>query len=117
MLGNIDKDLLMYMLAGVGGSLGGKGSWQEALGGMTQQSMASKNMMQLLGKMLGGELVPGSSMKMSDKGDMSISVPKTALQTAGEQGLENAQQGSQLPGGSGMQWDKSNIPKMFNPFL
>lgn len=83
---NLDMDMLMYMLGGMGGALGGQGSWQQSLGGAAQQGIASKNMMQLLSKMLGGEMVPGSSIKMSDKGDYSISFPKAAMQGSELQG-------------------------------
>lgn len=77
--------MLYYLLAGMGGKLGGKGSWQEALGAMTQQGIAAKSQksleeerMEMVRKMLSGDpstnIPTGASVTYGDKG-MTLKMP------------------------------------------
>lgn len=91
-------------------------------GGQGQNSDHLAVMLDSVKKMLSGELVPGSSMKKSDKGDLSINLP--AFSGGQQDAQTNAVAGSQLPGGSGTNWnDPSQQAKLspmlraFNPFL
>ena len=84
----INMDLLMYFLAGMGGRLGGQGSWQEALGGMTQQAMAAKSQKALeeermltIRKMLAGDPttdIPEGGKVTYDAKGMTLNMPTGA---------------------------------------
>ena len=93
-----------------------------------EQSQGQNPMLQMLTQMMSGQLVPGSSMKMSDDGKLNLSLPPQAApqaQQATQSGTTNinqalAQQGSGLPGGSGINWaDPRQLGKLssvLNPF-
>lgn len=111
---NFNTDLLMYYLAGMGGALGGKGSWQASLGSDTQQFMATKSARDALGKVLEG-LPAGSSLAMDDKG-LTFKTPKESLTKQGsqERNLQDIGLLGQIApkgeGGSGANWNLNNIP-------
>jgi hypothetical protein len=71
------KDLLMYYLSGVGGALGGKGSWQESLGGMTQQQIQSEKYMGFLKQMLSG--MPAGGKMTGDRDNIVMKFPTGTL--------------------------------------
>ena len=83
----------------------------------------SKGMLAMFAKLMSGEAVPGASIKWGDK-DGALSLKMPAFSGGQQDAQTNAVAGSQLPGGSGTNWnDPSQQAKLspmlraFNPFL
>lgn len=109
--GTFNTDLLMYYLAGVGGALGGKGSWQESLGSMSQQQMQSQNYMKMMQQMLGG--LPAGAKMSGDKDNLTVKMPTGSLVGGKDGGAENSFPARVSPseGGTGIDWTKdANLP-------
>jgi len=82
--------LLLQYLSGAGADIAAGNPIGANVNAITQQNIAAQSQaatnqktMEMLAAMLRGELVPGSSMKMSDKGDFAINLPKSAFGTPG----------------------------------
>lgn len=90
----------------------------EGLDQLTQQTIGAKSQADLMQRLLGGQ-VPGAKIQISDKGYQISGSSLGDLNGMSGSGLSNAQQGSQLPGGSGTQWNAQNMPSQLrqsNPF-
>ena len=110
--------LFLQYLSGAGQDISAGRPIGQNVNTITQQAIAAKSqavtnkkMMQMLADMMSGKLTPGSSIKMSDKGDMTMNLPKSALES-----LNLGQEGSKMPGGSGTDWTAGNMPGFVNPF-
>lgn len=104
--------LFLSLLSGAGAGLAQNPAVSN-INQITQQSIASQSYMKLLQRMLGGEVPRDGKLTIDEKG-MKLDVPKSALEgPMSMTPLEGAQQGSQLPGGSGIDWSKQ---KAINPF-
>ncbi len=117
----LQNPLMLQYLSGAGSAISQGQPLAEGIDPITQDVIGAQSQhktqmkyLEMLKKMLGGELVPGSSMKMNDKGIMSINVPP-------QQTL--ATEGSAMPGGSGTDWTDpaqqaklSPMLRAFNPF-
>lgn len=127
-------NMLTYYLAGLGREIGGNQGAAEALGAPTQQMIQTQNYMNLL-KQMGTDGVPAApvtpatpattpGIALTDKtpavgtaGKSKITIEGSALDdvTKALSGLSNAQEGSGLEGGSGINWTPDNIPRRFQP--
>jgi len=83
----LNKDLMVQLLLGTGSALGGKGSWQEALGGIIQKYKSSKEYKSMLQQLLSG-LPQGASVK-GDNQSLTFKMPVGAW-NGGEAGQEAA---------------------------
>ena len=99
-----ENKLFLQMLSAAGQDISAGEGVGKRLGAVTQQNIATQNYAKLLKKILSGE-IEGGKMTMSDTG-MKIDIPKSALDI----GQELAIEGSQLPGGSGIDWAKEGSP-------
>ena len=107
-----ENKLLLQYMSGAGAAMSAGEPIGPALNQITQQNISTQNFMKMLQKMMGGEIPQGGKITMDEKG-MSMNIPKSALSALGGTAK---QEGSQLPGGSGTQWNEGNVPKAFNPF-
>jgi len=70
-------DMLMNLMANIGGALGGKGSWQEAVGSVAKSHIQSRNFAAMIQQLRKG-FPPGMSMKVdgsSPDGKISFTGP------------------------------------------
>ena len=111
---------LYYFMAGAGREIGGNQGVAEAIGAPTQQMIRSQNMMDLV-KTLGGEQTtptPSGTPKATGAGEKSkITIEGSKLDDVAKalSGLRLAQEGSKLPGGSGIDWTSENMPNFLMP--
>jgi hypothetical protein len=83
-------DMLVNLLASAGGALGGKGSWQEAVGGLAQKSVSTRNSAKALQQLLGG-LPAGTSMTASKDGGFKFNIPTDSMKNNADlPGFSNA---------------------------
>ena len=75
--GGFNTNLLVQLLSGMGGALGGKGSWQEAAGGLLRQNQSSKGYMSLLQKLLGG--LPEGAKVSGDRSGLTFKTPLSGM--------------------------------------
>jgi len=102
----LQNKLLLQYLAGAGADIASGQPIGQNVSAITQQNIAAQNMMGLLAKMLAGEVPEGGKITIDNKGT-KIQVPKMQSQQ------QLAAEGSQLPGGSGVDWTKpENIAKL-----
>lgn len=81
----------------------------ENVNAVTQQNISAQNYIKLLQKMLGGDIPRDGKVTMDEKGT-KFEVPKSALSTPKDESLDLAIQGSNLPGGSGIDWARIGNP-------
>jgi len=114
----LQNKMLLSMMSGAGAALNPEGI-SPMLNQIVQQNIAAqsqaatnKKTLQMLAEMLGGKLVPGSSMKMDDKGNLKIDLPGSVLSG----GTESMREAARIQ----MTGIKSIEPfqtKPVNPFL
>lgn len=113
---NFDNKLLMQYLSAAGQDLLAGGPIGQNVNAVTQQNIRAQNYMKLLQRMLGGDVPEGGKITTDNKG-MKIDVPKSALDTEGQQGsnlsdlqimLRGAQEGADIRG-TGENWTMEDI--------
>jgi len=106
----LQNKLLLQYLAGAGADISAGQPIGQNVNLITQQNIAAQNFMGLLAKMLKGEVPEGGKVTIDNKGT-KITVPKES--TTMPAPLRSAIEGSQLPGGSGIDWtDPRNLSKL-----
>lgn len=116
----LENNLFLSLLSGAGASLNPQGISpgldklvQQNIGAQSQHKY-NKSMMKMLAAMMRGDIPEGGSIQVKPDGT-TFKAPGNLLKDS-EEGLDLAQEGSMLPGGSGKAWTKENIPSAFNPF-
>ena len=100
-----NKLLLQYM-SGMGEAMSAGQPIGPALNQITQQNIQSQNFMKLLPKMMKGEIPEGGSHQVTTDAEgtkMTFKMPRNVLGGTSEN-TALAQEGAQLPGGSGTDW-------------
>lgn len=96
----LENNLLLYYLSGMGKALSPEGSVGEALGGMTQQHIQSRNYMKMLQSLLSG--MPAGSKLTGDRDNIMFKVPTsaaggTAPEATPQTGLQTTPKIGELP--------------------
>ena len=107
--------LFLQYLSGAGGAMSAGQPIGPALNQATQQNITAQSYKAQQGefsKMFQAILAGGGKINL-DKENVSIKAPKAAFNAPGGGGTELAQEGSQQPGGSGIDWTKpENLSKL-----
>jgi hypothetical protein len=115
----LQNKAFLSLMSQVGAGISGNNPAVQGVNQLNQQMIGSKSMAGLMQKYLAGQ-VPGGKIQIDEQG-FKLSGPTSALgDLSGPSQLSNAQQGSQLPGGSGTQWNQQNAPQIgrqTNPFV
>ena len=105
----IQNKLLLQYLAAAGSDIAAGRPIGENVNLVTQQNISAQNFMNLLSKMLSGEVPRGGKITMDDKG-MKLQIPNLSKTPTSQ---ELAIAGSKLPGGSGIDWtNPSNLGRL-----
>lgn len=101
--------LFLQYLANAGGAMSAGEPIGPALNQVTQQNISAQNFAKMLAQLMGDANNAATPGKISTDG-------KKFSYSTDLGNLSLAQEGSQLPGGSGINWTLQNMPKAFNPF-
>ena len=114
----MQNKLFLQYLSGAGGAMSSGQPVGPVLDTITQQNIAAQSKaklnekyMKMLQQMMAGEVPTGGKVTMDEKG-MKFDVPKSALDSQ-----KLAEEGSQLPGGSGINWSDPNQVKKLSSIL
>uniref|UniRef100_A0A6H1ZU39 Uncharacterized protein n=1 Tax=viral metagenome TaxID=1070528 RepID=A0A6H1ZU39_9ZZZZ len=106
----LSNKLLLQYLSGAGAAISAGQPAAPALNQVTQQNISTQNFAKLLAQVMGGKKVPeGTKMSIDHKG-FKFEGPRNILGGTAEN-TALAQEGAQLPGGSGIDWQSK-----LNPF-
>jgi len=114
----LQNKLFLQYLSGAGSALQAGQPISTGIDPVTQQTIGAQSKhelqtkyMKMLQEMLGG--LPVGGKISGDKDNLSIKIPTSSLSTP----TELAQEGSQLPGGSGVDWSKPESQGQLSAFL
>lgn len=118
----LQNPFFLSLMSQVGAGLAGDNQAVQGVNAINQQAIGAKSKADMMQRLLAGQ-VPGGSLQITDKG-IKIALPPSGESGLGSlsdnSGLALAQQGSQLKGGSGIQWNQQNMPsqvRQLNPFV